>query len=145
VGRFAGVSETTPDQPPDPDQPGEELDESTSGIEFPPDRPLGSTDWGTTALEEEAGEDFYHRHKRTEPEVWERGPTPPDDAVELVSDAGEPDIEEELVADAVDEDPDVGPLAPDDEFSGDETTRDTVDDRVPLSAEESAIHLRDEP
>ena len=139
------MSETTPDQPPDPNQPGEELDESTDGIEFPPDRPLGSTAWGTTALEEEAGEDFYHRDKRTEPEVWERRPPSPDDPVELVGDAGELDIEDELVAEAVHDDADIGPLAPDDEFSGDETTRDTVDDRVPPSAEESAIHLRDEP
>lgn len=137
------MSETTPDQPPDPDQPGEELDES-AGEDYPPDRPRGSTDWGTTALEEEAGEDFYHRDKRTEPEVWERRPTPPDDPVELVGDAGEPDVEEELVADAYEEDADLGPLAPDDEFSGDETTRDTVDDRVPRSAEESAIHVEDD-
>ena len=139
------MSETTPDQPPDPDQPGEELDESTEDIEYPPDRPLGSTDWGTTALEEEGGEDFYHRDKRTEPEVWEQRPTAPDDPIELVGDAGELDVEEELVADAYEEDAEIGPLAPDDEFSGDATTRDTVDDRVPPSAEESAVHVDDEP
>ena len=139
------MSETTPDQPPDPDQPGEELDESTEDIEYPPDRPLGSTDWGTTALEEESGEDFYHRDKRTEPEVWEQRPASPDDPIELVGDAGELDVEEELVADAYEEDADIGPLAPDDEVSGDPTTRDTVDDRVPPSAEESAIHVDDEP
>ena len=131
----------------DPDQAGEELDEAVEGIEYPPDRPLGATDRGVTGVEQLGGESFYERDRRTEPEVWEQRPPRPDDSVELVGDAdvGAVDDESELVGDAVEEDRERGPLAPDDEFTGDETTRDTVDDRVPKAAEESAVHLRDEP
>ena len=130
----------------DPDQPGEELDEAVEGIEYPPDRPLGATDRGVTGVEQLGGESFDERDRRTEPEVWEQRPPRPEDSVALVGDAdvGAVDDESELVGEAVEEDRPPGPLAPDDEFTGDETTRDTVDDRVPPPAEESAVHLSDE-
>jgi hypothetical protein len=110
----------------DPDQPGEALDEAV-GEGFPPDRP--------PRLDDDGG---------IEPEVWERRYTD-DDGVEL---AGDPDIdlldtEGELVGQVVDEG-DQGPLAPDDEFTGDETTRDIAPEGVPRPAEDAAVHIRDE-
>jgi hypothetical protein len=47
------------------------------------------------------------------------------------------------VAEAV-EDPDVGDRPPDDEVTGDETTRDVATERVPPPAEEVALHVEDE-
>ena len=112
---------------PDPDQPGEELDEAV-GDDYPPDRPPRLDDTGGYV-----------------PEVWERDETTLDDDVEL---AGDPDVgtvddESELVGVGVRED-DVGPLDPEDEFSGDETTRDYPTEREPRSAEESAVHVQDD-
>jgi hypothetical protein len=111
----------------DPDQAGEELDESV-GDEFPPDR--------APRLDDDGG---------TEPEVWERA-AEDDGGVELVGDldVGVVDDEDELVGDVVDEDRDLGALAPDDEFSGDETTRDVASERVPTPAEDAAVHIDDE-
>ena len=70
-----------------------------------------------------------------------------DDGVVL---AGDPDIdldvldtEGELVGRVVDEGRH-GPLAPDDEFTGDETTRDIATEGVPRAAEDAAVHIRDE-
>ncbi|HEY8547958.1 MAG TPA: hypothetical protein VIL36_23025 [Acidimicrobiales bacterium] len=62
--------------------------------------------------------------------------------VHLVDD-GPLDDEGESVADAYVED-DVGALDPDDEFSGDETTRDVATEHVPPPAEEVALHVVDE-
>jgi hypothetical protein len=53
----------------------------------------------------------------------------------------EPDLV--VLDDAVVED-DVGALADDDEFTGDETTRDVATERVPRPAEEAALHVLDE-
>lgn len=112
----------------DPDQPGEELDEAL-GETFPPDR--------ATRLAGDGG---------VEPEVWERRYTD-EDGVELAGDPGVdsriPDAEGELVGQVVDEG-DHGPLAPDDEFTGDETTRDIATEGVPRAAEDAAVHIRDE-
>jgi hypothetical protein len=112
----------------DPDQPGEELDESV-GDDFPPDRP--------PRLDDDGG---------TEPEAWEADPAD-DGGVEL---AGDPDIgavddEPELVGGATGDESDTGPLGPDDEFAGDETTRDVVTERQPTAAEDAAVHIEDEP
>jgi hypothetical protein len=112
----------------DPDQPGEELDESV-GADFPPDRPIVRSDAEDTI----------------QPEVWERsGDAGP--AIEL---AGDPDIgavddEDELVGLEVG-DRRQGPLADDDEVSGDETARDVATERVARPAEEAALHIEDEP
>jgi hypothetical protein len=54
-----------------------------------------------------------------------------------------PDEEADLVAEAV-EDPDVRDRPPDDEVTGDETTRDVATERVPPPAEEVALHVEDE-
>jgi hypothetical protein len=112
---------------PDPDQPGAELDESV-GAEYPPDRAPRLDDTGGYV-----------------PEAWEIDEAPVDDEVEL---AGDPDVEavddeSELVgADVLDDD--VGPLDPEDEFTGDETTRDYATEREPRPAEETALHVEDD-
>jgi hypothetical protein len=110
----------------DPDQPGEELDESV-GDGFPPDRP--------PRLDDDGG---------TEPEVWEE-PGGGDQGVEL---AGDPDVgavdeEAELVGLEADRTADPGALDPDDEFTGDETARDDPEG-APAPAEEAAVHVEDE-
>jgi hypothetical protein len=126
----------------DPDQPGEALDDEViEGFdEYPPDEPLG--------LDDDSGESLAEREARTEPDVWEeRRPSDEDDEepeVELVEDAGLPDAEDELVGEGVPTDREIGPLAPDDEFSGDETTRDVATEHVAPPAEEAAVHLDDE-
>ena len=114
----------------DPDQPGEELDEAVGDEEFPPTRP--------PQLDDDGG---------TEPEVWEREGTTDAEGVELAGDpdVGVPDDEAELVGTSVDDGRDTGPLAPDDEFSGDETTRDVATEGAPTPAEDDAVHIEDEP
>jgi hypothetical protein len=134
----------------DPDQSGEDFDDELLGDEFPPDEPLAVDDQGVTGVEELGGESFAERDERTEPDVWER----PDEAgqadagVELVGDdAGVPDDEKDLVGERVgtEQDDDRGALAPDDEFSGDETTGDVATERVAPPAEDAAVHVDDEP
>ena len=133
----------------DPDQTGEALDDELLGDEYPPDEPLGADDEGVTELEELGGESFAERDERTEPEVWERsaGEEGSDSGVELVGDdAGVADDEADLVGERVGTEPEdeEGPLAPDDEFSGDETTRDVATERVTPPAEDAAVHVDDE-
>jgi hypothetical protein len=113
----------------DPDQPGEELDESV-GDDFPPDRP--------PRLDDDGG---------TEAEVWETDVPGGGEGVELAGDPdiGLPDDEAELVGSLVDDERDTGSLAPDDEFTGDETTRDVASERAPAAAEDAAVHVEDEP
>jgi hypothetical protein len=133
----------------DPDQTGEALDDEVLGGEYPPDEPLGADDEGVTELEELGGESFAERDERTEPEVWERpaGDEGPDAGVELVGDdAGVADDEADLVGERVgtELEDEEEPLAPDDEFSGDETTRDVATERVTPPAEDVAVHVDDE-
>jgi hypothetical protein len=120
-GRHAGMS--------DPDQPGEELDEAVGDEDYPPNR-----QWGRDDLD-----------ARTEPEVWERDRADDEDVAEvelLADDAGVPDEEDQLVAEAaVNDERDAGPRADDDEFTGDETTRDFATEHVPPPAEETAVHI----
>jgi hypothetical protein len=133
----------------DPDQSGEDFDDELLADEFPPDDPLAADDEGVTGVEQLGGESFAERDERTEPEVWERpgDDAPPDPVVELVGDdAGVPDDEKDLVGERAgsEQDDERGPLAPDDEFSGDETTRDVATERVTAPAEDAAVHVDDE-
>lgn len=76
------------------------------------------------------------------------GAVPPGDpGVELLGDedVGAVDDEAELVGRLADPERDVGPLAPDDEFTGDETTRDIFTEQVPSPAEEAAVRIDEEP
>jgi hypothetical protein len=133
----------------DPDQPGEDFDDELLADEFPPDEPLAAEDEGVTWAEELGGESFAERDERTEPEVWEEPADQEDvskpDVVLVGDDVGLPDTEEDLVGGPEIEDEDRGPLAPDDEFSGDETTRDVAAERVAPPAEDAAVHIEDEP
>ena len=133
----------------DTDQPGEDLDDAKLSGEYPPDRPLAVDDQGVTGVEQLGGESFADRDDRTEPEVWERpaGASGDQGGVELVGehDVGEPDDEKDLVGELADPaDRVLGPLAEDDEVSGDETTRDVATERVTPPAEDEAVHI-DEP
>jgi hypothetical protein len=130
----------------DADQPGEELDENAA-IEFPPDRPLGLYDEEATGLEDPDGtadESNEELGDELEPEVWEApaasGAAP---VVEGDADVGVVDDEKDLVAPGYERDA-VGALDVDDEFTGDETTRDYATEHVPVPAEEAALRTTDE-
>jgi len=108
----------------DSDQPGEDFDTDIVGAEYPPDESLG--------VDELAGRPRSER-ARLEPEVWERPDrSDADDRTVVLNEDGAP----------VGED-DFGPLADDDQFTGDETTRDYPGEQLPPAAEEVAVH-RDE-
>lgn len=137
----------------DSEQRAEELDEDKLDGEYPPDRPQAVEDEGVTGLEQLGGESFAERDERTEPEPWERPGAPGSGGsrrgVELVGDedVGEVDDEGTMVARSA-HDPDLreaGPLAPEDEFTGDETTRDVTTERTTPPAEEDAVHVDDSP
>jgi hypothetical protein len=138
----------------DQDQPGEDFDDELLPGEYPPDEPLAAEDEGVTGVEQLGGESFIEREERTEPEVWEgregregEAGARDDSGVELVADdAGVPDDEKDLVAEragsgAEDEQQ---PRSPDDDFSGDETTRDVATEGTTPAAEDAAVHLVDE-
>ncbi len=99
----------------------EALDDDELGGEFPPDQLLGAEAYGEAGAEPGAPESVAKRAAREEPEERPLD-TPPT--------AGEVD---EVV------------LAPDDDFAGDPTLRDVVQEReAPVPAEEAAIHVIDE-
>lgn len=138
VGTFRDMS--------DIDQNGEELDENLSA-DYPPDQPLGIYDEEATGVE--APEDDLDDGEPVddlEPEVWEQGP----DAGAGVVVAGESDVdvgddlEKDLVASPGQRE-ELGPLAEDDQFSGDETTRDYATEHEPMPAEEAAVRVEAEP
>jgi hypothetical protein len=108
------------DDPP----PGQDLDTDQSAPSVPHDRPLGVTAWGTTAAEERTDEPLYRRIRREEPDVDQGAVAPDNPAPRLLdpdSDIDEVDKTSELVA-----------LTDEDDSAG-------------LSAEESAVHIVDEP
>ena len=129
-----------------PDQPGEELDENLTG-DYPPDRPTAVFDEGVTGVEQLGGESVAERDDRLEPEVWERGGSGDEDGPVLAGDADVDAIDDEkdLVGSTAGELVDRGSLSDDDEFSGDETTRDYATElEAPLDAEDAAVHVVDE-
>lgn len=120
----------------DPDQPGQELDESVSA-EFPPDGYVGldgvigdaEDDEDDDDLDDEdavdADDDFddeFGDDDDLEPEVWEDGPE--GGSGPAARGPGEP-----------------GPLADDDEFTGDESERDYATEHVAEAAEDDALHV----
>ncbi|HEX6417975.1 MAG TPA: hypothetical protein VFZ77_05750 [Acidimicrobiales bacterium] len=133
----------------DNDQPGEDFDEAKLGGDYPPDRPLAADDQGVTGIEQLGGESVAERDDRTEPEVWEQGaPGGDPGGVELVGehDVGEPDEEKDLVGELADASgARLGPLAEDDELSGDETTRDVATEHTAAPAEDEAVHVTEPP
>lgn len=121
------------------DQTGEPLDDDrTSGAPYPPESPLGTDAYGTTAAEEAAGEPLTERVSREEPEETPR----PDEEPELVApDEGvRADSEEAEVATAIVEDE--ASLGVEDQVSGDASTRDVAQEREGTApAEEAALHI----
>lgn len=129
----------------DQQQRGEELDESLPG-DFPPDEPSAVDDIGTTGLEQLGGESFADRDRRTEPDFGERGAarTPSDEVVEAGVPPTDGDVDEVLLpVDETGDRNDTGPLSDEDEFTGDETTRDFAPERMTPPAEEAAIHVEE--
>jgi hypothetical protein len=128
------------------DQNGEELDENLPA-DYPPDEPLGVYDEEATGVEAPDDDlDDGAPVDDLEPEVWEqegdagRGVVVAGDSD---VDAGD-DVEKDLVASpGVSED--LGALDADDDFSGDETTRDYATEHVPVPAEEAAVRVEAEP
>jgi hypothetical protein len=128
------------------DQNGEELDENLPA-DYPPDEPLGVYDEEATGVEAPDDDlDDGAPVDDLEPEAWEqegdagRGVVVAGDSD---VDAGD-DVEKDLVASpGVSEE--LGALDADDDFSGDETTRDYATERVPVPAEEAAVRVEAEP
>jgi hypothetical protein len=120
-------------------------DEDLSG-EYPPEEPLGVDDEGVTGLEQLGGESVSEREDRTEPEVWERETAPASETgpqLEGEPEPGTADDEKDLVAPPFPEQ-DPGPLEEDDDFTGDETTRDVATERSPEAAEDAAVRIDDD-
>ena|SRR5688500_3183003 len=104
------------------DDVSEQLDDEVLGGDYPPDRYIDPD-----------AEPGYPRSEVSDPD---------EPAVQLIA-QHDPDYDEDLEAEAVVDD-DYGALADDDEFTGDETTRDVATERVPRPAEEAALHIVDE-
>ncbi|HEX6238865.1 MAG TPA: hypothetical protein VFZ68_16820 [Acidimicrobiales bacterium] len=137
----------------DPDQPAEDFDDDKLAGEFPPERPMGVDEQGVTGVEQLGGESVAERDDRTEPEVWERSrpaagrSREAEPGVELAGDeeVGAVDEEKTMVARAAEDEVarEAGSLATDDQFTGDETTRDVATERVSAPAEEVAVQEDD--
>jgi hypothetical protein len=127
-------------------QTAEGLDDEKLSDEYPPDKPLAVEDQGVTGVEQLGGESVADRDDRTEPEVWEQATPPPAATGPVLEGEPEPgavDDEKDLVAPPQPgEDP--GSLDPDDEFTGDETTRDVATERSPAAAEDAAVRVQDD-
>jgi len=132
--------------PDDEQETAEELDDEELSGEYPPDEPLVVDDQGVTGFEQLGGESVADRDDRTEPEVWERTSPSPAETGPVLEGEPEPgtvDDEKDLVAPPLPEE-DPGALGPDDEFTGDETTRDVANERSPAAAEDAAMRLDDD-
>jgi hypothetical protein len=112
-----------PDDARDFDQLAEQLDDDVLGDEYPPTRPIGLSD----SVDDEEPEDF--------------GDLEDEGDIEIEMGVGIDGGDDELNV-AVLEDGDIGALADDDEFTGDETTRDVATERVPPAAEDQAMHVQ---
>lgn len=106
----------------DEQKKAERLDDDELTGEFPPDKLMGAEAYGEAGSNPGAPESVARRAAREEPE--ER-PLPPA---------------------ATAEDPAVAVRSDEDDFSGDETLRDVVQEReAPVPAEEAALHPVEEP
>lgn len=99
----------------------ESLDDDKVGSDFPPDKLLGAEAYGEAGAEPGAPESVVKRSAREEPEELPLQPPP------------------------TQSDPDGGALAVGDDFSGDPSLRETVQEaEAPVAAEEAAMHVIDE-
>lgn len=116
------------------DQPGERLDDDTTGdVPYPPDRLQGAEAYGTTPVEEAAGEPLAERVAREEPDEI---PPPDDDVVLVAPDEGvHTDTEGAEVAAAV-------PSGDPQPWSSDRSTGEVVQEQEGARpAEEAAVHV----
>jgi len=123
-------------------QPGERFDDDKIGGDYPPDRPLGANEFGTTPAEQAVGEPLAERVAREEPDVL----VPEDEPIELVApdEGARPDTEGAEVATAALDG--LGPLSDDDPLAGDPSLRDVATEHEgAIPAEEAAVHIVDEP
>jgi hypothetical protein len=147
----------------DTDQAGQELDESLPA-EFPPDEPMGLDEILDNGEDDEAQarddeeEYFFDMLVEPDPDLDDIGEPQPDDRLEtaaggvpedhVVADESVPDPDAAEAVAAIEGDAEVlpddhGALSDDDEFTGDETTRDYATERVTPSAEEAALHIEE--
>lgn len=131
---------------PSDDDRSELLDDDVLSTQFPPDRPLGVADYGTTHQEQRIEEPIEERVERYEADA----PGPDDDPVLLLDETDDAlddeahDLDEGETGDAIQGE------TGDAEWAGDNTgpslgppSSPMASDRVPLAAEESAVHVVD--
>ncbi len=110
----------------EPQDVAEGLDDDKLPIDYPPDRPLGVNQYGTTGGEQAYAEPLDEWVRREEPD-------PVVEADAAISEDREPVIRAPR---------DVDPLDRDEERAGDDTRGDVAQEReAPLAAEEDAIHV----
>jgi E3 ubiquitin-protein ligase HUWE1 len=131
---------------PDPDQPGEELDESSGWDEYPPDQPIGLDE--VLGEEDEDDEDFDPAPDASDEDDDDEGDDELDEllddegsADDLLSDELEPEEPLEGTGEVAASPEEPGQLADDDEFTGDESARDYATEHVPTPAEDDALHV----
>lgn len=117
--------------------PSELVDDDVLPPEYPPDRPLGVDEYGTTWQEERDDEPLEERVRREEPDVVGLDPDADLEAID-VGDTGEDDLHGDLVLPAEDRLDDGDPVG------GDPSRRDVAQERVAAPAEEAAIHVVDD-
>src|ERR687893_209001 len=129
---------------PSDDDVSELLDEDALPPEYPPDRPLGVDQYGTTPQEERVDEPLAERVLREEPEEL------PEDRPVLLLDETEDGLGAAEDLDAGETGDTMLGEVGEGAWAGDDTgpslgppSGDLPSDRVPLSAEEAAVHVVD--
>lgn len=113
------------------------LDDDVLPPEYPPDRPLGVEEYGTTWQEERVDEPLEERVRREEPDVVDLDADTDLEGVD-VGDTGEDDLHGSVVPPAEDRLDDGDPVG------GDPSRRDVATERVAAPAEEAAVHVVDD-
>jgi hypothetical protein len=126
---------------PDPDQPGQELDESSGWDEYPPDEPIGLDEVLGEQDDEDSGGDVPLNVLDVEVDDDIDDINGEDPADQLLGDELEPEEPPGGSRDVASRSDDPGQLSEEDEFTGDETVRDYATERVPPPAEEDALHV----
>lgn len=133
---------------PDDANLSELLDDDKLPAEYPPDEPSGVLEDELTVRGQQTDEPLEERVGREEPDVPAAASPDDDPVAPLVEpEAGEgDDLTKEAVAHTVDSGPASQDLDAGDIASGDSTTRDVATERTEKrTAEESAVHLTDDP
>jgi len=124
---------------PDPEDGGKRITGDTQEeIPVPAERPIASTDWGTTAFEETEGEPLDRRLSREEPDQLTRANRPADYSPD--ADQPYPEDPEERVGRIVESDE--GARA---DNEPDAVAHDVGTDLGGFSAEERAMHIEPDP